>query len=498
MNMQFFGRIRFTIVSCVSISLGLQAGAAAQQQGETRDPIRVIIKPEALTTETLSLSFAPVFKKVAPSVVTVTSTRTVREPASPLRDPFFRRFFDFDEEGGQGRQRGRPRQEEGLGSGVIVSPDGYILSNAHVVEDADEIKVMLADRGEYTAKVIGTDPPTDISVLKIDGTNLPAVTMTDSDKLNVGDIVLAVGNPFGVGQTLTMGIVSAIGRGGFGIVDYEDFIQTDASINPGNSGGALVDSAGRLVGVPTAILSRTGGNLGIGFAIPINMARAVMERVIQEGRVVRGYLGVFVQPLSPDLQKAFKLPDRMGALVGGVLENSPAAKAGLQEGDVIIEMDGKKISEARQLRLLIAQSPPTRQVKFKLLRDGRERTVTATLGELKPDQLAQNEERPRPQSRKPQSSLGIEVEDLNSRLRRQLELTPEIRGAVVASIDPDSSAANAELRPGDVILEVNRQKIRNAQDFIEQTRKAQERVLLRVWSGGGSRYVVVEPARGEH
>jgi len=498
MNMQFFGRIRFIIVSCVCISLGLQAAAAGQQPAETRDPIRVIIKPEALTTETLSLSFAPVFKKVAPSVVTVTSTRTVREPASPLtRDPFLRRFFDFDEEEGQGRQRGRPRQEEGLGSGVIVSPDGYILSNAHVVEDADEIKVMLADRGEYTAKVIGTDPPTDISVLKIDGTNLPAVTMTDSDKLNVGDIVLAVGNPFGVGQTLTMGIVSAIGRGGFGIVDYEDFIQTDASINPGNSGGALVDSAGRLVGVPTAILSRTGGNLGIGFAIPINMARAVMERVIQEGRVVRGYLGVYVQPLSPDLQKAFKLPDRMGALVGGVLEDSPAAKAGLQEGDVIIEMDGKKIVEARQLRLLIAQSPPSRQVKFKLLRDGRERTVTATLGELKSDQLAQNEERPRQESRKPQSALGIQVEDLNSRARRQLELGPEIRGAVVASIDPDSPAANAELRPGDVILEVNRQKIRNAQDFVEQTRNAQDRVLLRVWSGGGSRYVVVEPARGE-
>ena len=498
MNAQLFGTIRWMVLCILCLGPGTHASPGAPQEQEPRDPIRVIIKPEALTTETLSLSFAPVFKKVAPSVVTVTSTRTVREPASPMmRDPFFRRFFDFGEEEESARPRGRPRQEEGLGSGVIVSPDGYILSNAHVVEGADEIKVVLSDRGEYTAKVIGTDPPTDISVLKIDGTNLPAVTMTDSDKLNVGDIVLAVGNPFGVGQTVTMGIVSAIGRGGFGIVDYEDFIQTDASINPGNSGGALVDSAGRLVGVPTAILSRTGGNLGIGFAIPINMARAVMERVIQEGRVIRGYLGVYVQPLSPDLQRAFNLPDRLGALVGGVLEGSPAARAGLQEGDVIIEMDGKKINEARQLRLMIAQTPPDKEVKFKLLRDGRERTVAATLGELKSEQLAESQERPRQQSRKSQTSLGVEVDDVDARMRRQLDLAPDARGAVVTSIDPDSPAAEAELRPGDVILEVNRQKVRSAQDFVEQTRKAQNSVLLRVWSNGGSRYVVVETPRRE-
>jgi serine protease Do len=489
MNVPFLSWARFLAVCyfCAAVFV-----VAAQEPGG-REPLRVIVKPEALNTEMLSLSFAPVFKKVAPTVVTVNSTKTVRDQSPLMRDPFFRRFFDFDGQEDDGSRRPRARQEESLGSGVIISPDGYILSNAHVVEGADEIRVVLSDRGEYIAKVIGTDPPTDISVLKIPATNLPAITMTDSDKLNVGDLVLAVGNPFGVGQTVTMGIVSAVGRGGFGIVDYEDFIQTDASINPGNSGGALVDSAGRLVGVPTAILSRTGGNLGIGFAIPVNMARAVMDRVIQEGRVIRGYLGVYVQPLSPDLQKAFKLPDRTGALVGGVMPGSPAAQSGLQEGDVIIEMDGKKITEARQLRLLIAQTPPNQQVSFKVLRDGRERTLTAKLGELKPDQMAEAGERPRQQGRnKSQTALGIEVDDVDARLRRQLELPADVRGAVIAGIDPESPAAAAELRVGEVIVEANRQRVRNAQDFVELARKAGERLLLRVWSNGGSRYVVVE------
>lgn len=495
---------RYNPLLTITFVCSVLTTAPAAERAALNGEVKTTINTQAVTRETLSLSFAPVFKKVAPSVVTITSTKTVKEQMmrNPLfQDPFFRRFFDFEdeEEGGgeQPRRRPRSRQEESLGSGVIVSADGYIISNSHVVEGADEIKVVLSDQREYSAEVVGTDPPTDISVLKIKGTNLPAMTMTDSDQLQVGDVVLAVGNPFGVGQTLTMGIVSAVGRGGFGIVDYEDFIQTDASINPGNSGGALVDSNGRLVGVPTAILSRTGGNLGIGFAVPINMARAVMNRISTEGRVVRGYLGVYVQPLDPDLQKAFDLPERTGALIGGVLPRSPAAEAGIQEGDVIVEMNGKKVTEARQLRLMIAQTAPDTKITFKLLRDGKERTVAARLDELKTEQMAQAGERPTPTGRKPETSLGMQVGDLDSRVRRQFEVPGEVSGAMVMSVDPDSAAASAGIRPGDVILEANRQKVDDAAEFAALTRKLKGNVLLRVWSGGGSRYVVIEPEAEE-
>ena len=298
-------------------------------------------------------SFAHVVRKVAPSVVTVHSSRTLRvDPRSNpwLNDPFFRRFFGGGEEDDENPSRGSRRRQQGMGSGVVVSADGYILSNNHVVEGADEVTVGFVEGGpRMRAKVVGADPQTDISVLKVDGTNMPALTITDSSNLEVGDLVLAVGNPFGVGQTVTMGIVSAVGRGGFGIVDYEDFIQTDASINPGNSGGPLVDAHGRLVGINTAILSGAGGNIGIGFSVPINMARGVMERIIENGRVIRGFLGVTIQPVTPELAKEFNLPEQTGALIGGVSPDSPAAKAGLQAGDVITDFNGRKVSDSRNL-----------------------------------------------------------------------------------------------------------------------------------------------------
>src|SRR5882724_1863047 len=289
-------------------------------------------------------SFAPIVKKVSPSVVNIYTTKTVREnPAmSPLLDdPFFRQYFGVPLENAP-----RERREQALGSGVIISEDGYILTNNHVVDGADEIKAALADdKTVYDAKVIATDPQTDIAVIKVDAKKLPAIAITDSDLLEVGDTVLAIGNPFGVGQTVTTGIVSAKGRGGMGIVDYEDFIQTDASINPGNSGGALVDIEGRLVGINQSIISRSGGNQGIGFAVPINLARYVMERLITDGKVSRGYLGVIIQPLTPELAKEFKLPENTGALVGEVAPKSPAAEAGLKEGDVIIDFNGKKVTD---------------------------------------------------------------------------------------------------------------------------------------------------------
>ena len=329
------------------------------------------------------LSFASVIKKVAPSVVNIYTAKTVRENprlSQLFEDPFFRQFFGDT----YGYDRvPRERREQSLGSGVIVSEDGYILTSYHVVGGAEEIKVALGDeRIILDARIVGTDPDTDVAVIKVDGQNLPAIAVTDSDKLEVGDIVLAIGDPFGVGQTVTMGIVSAKGRGGIGIVDYEDFIQTDASINPGNSGGALVDVEGRLIGINTAILTRTGGSQGIGFAVPVNLARDVMERLITDGKVRRGYLGVKVQTLTTEEAKRLKLSEQNGALIDEVTRNSPAEEAGLKKGDVIIDFNDKTVTDSRNLRLMAAQTRPGVTVSVKVLRDGKELTVTVKLGEL--------------------------------------------------------------------------------------------------------------------
>ena len=459
------------------------------------------------------ISFAPVAKKVGPSVVNIYSTVTIHERGTmnPLfRDPFFRRFFG-DEFGQQ--MQPRDRKSESLGSGVIVSPDGYILTANHVVEGADTVKVALSDgEKEVDAKVIGTDPPTDVAVLKIEAKKqLPAVTIGDSDKLEVGDIVLALGNPFAVGQTLTMGIVSAVGRGGFGITGYENFIQTDAAINPGNSGGALVDVQGRLVGVNTAILSRSGGFQGVGFAVPINMARFVLDRLITSGKVVRGYLGIIIQPLTPELAKEFNLPDESsGALVGEVSPGSPAAKAGVQDGDVVLDFNGKKVADPRNLQLLVSQTAPGSKVTLRILRSEAghkpyEKAITATLGELPAEALA-GRERASPGERGGQQNMdaleGVEVTDLDQSTRRQLGVPGTVHGALVVNVDPDSTAAEAGLSQGDVIVEINRQAVRNANDAVALSQRVKgDHVLLRVWSRGadgrpgGTRYVVVDNSK---
>jgi serine protease Do len=314
-------------------------------------------------------------------------------------DEFFRRFFGNpgDSRGDSRFRRGQnpssaPRQH-GIGSGVLVTKDGYILTNNHVVDGADEVKVALQDGREFTAKVIGRDPKTEVAVIKIDANNLPVVPMADSDKVEVGDVVLAVGNPFGIGQTVTTGIVSATGRGGALGLDYEDFIQTDAAINPGNSGGALVDAEGRLIGINTAILSRSGGNMGIGFAIPANLVRDVMDSLIKDGHVTRGYLGVLIQDVNPALAKQFKLSENTGgALVGDVTPKSPAEKAGLKNGDVILEFNGKKVADSRQLKLQVARTQPGETAPIKILRDGEEETLQVKVKELPgTDQMAKND-----------------------------------------------------------------------------------------------------------
>ncbi len=359
----------------------LSGEASSGKSAATPPKLNLSETPLARETK-LATSFAPIIKKVAPTVVNVYSTKLVKEGPRMipfLDDPLFRRFFgdDFGDDSRDGR-RPRAREEQSLGSGVIISEDGYILTNNHVVDGADEIKAVLADgKKEFEAKVVGTDPQPDVAVLKVQGRSLPAITVADSDQLEVGDVVIAIGNPFGVGQTVTMGIVSATGRGVgiLGRAGYEDFIQTDASINPGNSGGALVDAEGRLVGLNTAILSRSGGSQGVGFAVPANLARFVMDRIVKDGKVVRGQLGVWIQPVTPELAKEFNLPaDQSGALISQVLPKSPAEEAGLKEGDVVIEFNGKKVTDSRQLRLMVAQCPPKTKVTLRVLRDGKEKS----------------------------------------------------------------------------------------------------------------------------
>ena len=453
-------------------------------------------------------SFAPVVKRVAASVVNIYSTTTVREQAYQhpfLNDPFFRHFFGGDLSGGA-----RTHKEQGLGSGVIISPEGYILTANHVVEGADSVKVALPS-GEFKvdARVVGTDPMTDVALLKIESKKpLAAIVLADSDKLEVGDLVLAVGNPFAVGQTVTMGIVSGLGRGGFGITGYEDFIQTDAAINPGNSGGALVDAQGRLVGINTAILTRSGGSQGVGFAVPVNIARFVMDRLIKEGKVIRGYLGIMPQTLTPGLATLFGLPDdTVGVLVAEVGMNTPAQKAGLQEGDVITEINGRKMTEHRAFQLLVAQATPGSKLTLRLLRgEGggkpKEQVLAATLTAAREEAGASGNEgraKPREGGVAAHDALdGVEVADVDARTRRRLEIPARIRGALVVNVEADSNAAEAGLHPTDVILEIDRHPVGTADEAVKMSEKAAgDQILLRVWSqagdaGGRTRFIIVD------
>jgi serine protease Do len=362
------------------VNLLLLAGELAVSSARAATPPKTSIDDTPLPRDSHpTTSYAPVIKKVSPSVVNIYTSKTLR--LDPALRQYLREMYGLDRVPSE-------RRQQSLGSGIIVSQDGYILTNNHVVEGADEVKVALPDeKTVYDATVVGTDPQTDIAVVKVAAENLPAITFADSGKIEVGDVTLAIGDPFGVGQTVTMGIVSAKDRGGIGITNYEDFIQTDASINPGNSGGALVDAAGRLVGINTAILSRTGGNQGIGFAVPVNLARYVMERIVVDGKVTRGYLGVKIQPITSDTAKQSKLSQPVGALIAEVTPGSPGEQAGLKPGDVVTEFDGKSVTDSRHLQLMVAEKPPGSRVSMKIVREGKEQTLTAQLGEL-PAQIA--------------------------------------------------------------------------------------------------------------
>jgi serine protease Do len=455
-------------------------------------------------------SFAPVVQKVTPAVVKVVTEARIHNTtfsgtgSQPDMDDLMRRFFgdNFDGRRMPGTPRGQhnfrmPRQE-GLGSGVIITKDGYILTNNHVVDGAEQVKVALQDGREFTAKVIGRDPKSDVAVVKIDAKDLPTIPIADSDKVEVGDVVLAIGNPFGIGQTVTTGIVSATGRAGAVGLDYEDFIQTDAAINPGNSGGALVDSQGRLIGINTAILSRSGGNQGIGFAIPSNLARDVAQSLVRDGHVTRGYLGVMIQDVNPALAKEFKLKDNTGALVSDVTEKSPAEKAGLKEGDVIIEFNGKKVADSRHLKLEVARTQPGESVPVKVLRDGATKDLQIAVKEMPgQERLARNDNSSSGDKEDNGTLNGVTIGDLDRQIRQQFDLPGNVRGVVVTDIDPNSPAAEAGLKPGDVIQEINRKPVKTAEEAVKMTEKStnDNRTLLRVWSNGGSHFVVVDESK---
>ncbi|HTM49881.1 MAG TPA: DegQ family serine endoprotease [Bryobacteraceae bacterium] len=439
---------------------GIRLAATGPGGDNPRPTVKVATRSEAASGR----GYSSVVKRVLPAVVNISTSKMTR-PASMnsmegMDDPMFRQFFG--ERFGRGFNAPRQRREKSLGSGVIVSPEGYILTNNHVVDGATDITVTLHDKREMKARLIGADARTDIAVLRIDGAKLPAVTLGDSSKVEVGDVVLAMGNPFGIGQTVTMGIVSAMGRGGLGIEEVEDFIQTDAPINPGNSGGALIDDEGRLVGINTAILSgNSGGNQGIGFAVPINMARHVMNQVVEHGKVERAYLGILPQDVTPAIAKAFNAPDTKGALVGDITADGPASRSELKKGDIIVSINGKPIDTANQLRLMVGEMAPSSNVEMKVLRNGKPLNVTLKLGEF-----PTRAERAGVDRTNPDSALeGVQVQNVTAEVAQELKLPATTKGVVVEQVSPASRAADAGLRPGDVIQEANHQPVKNVGDF---------------------------------
>lgn len=431
---------------------------------------------------------AEVAEVTRPSVVNVSTTSTVTVEETPFgeipNDPFFKKFFG-EEPGGPDKKK--KFKSQALGSGVIVSDDGYILTNNHVVQGAEEIKVIIYDKREFKGKIIGGDAKTDLAVIKINAKDLPVIKFGDSTSLKTGDIIFAVGSPFGLAQTVTMGIVSAVGRSNVGIADYEDFIQTDAAINPGNSGGALVNTNGELVGINTAIFSMSGGYIGIGFAIPTDMAKTVMESIVKNGKVIRGWLGISIQNLTPELAKSLGVKDQGGALVAEVLKGGPAEKAGFKRGDVIIDYDGKKIEDSRELRNMVASTPPGKSVSVRVIRDGKEETLNATVQEFQEKKAAaKNIER--------NTVLrGISVQELTNTIRQNVNIPPDVKGVFVTEVDQDSPAQKSVQR-GDVIQEVNRAPVQTVEDFESAVSKLNEKdsgVLL-IYRNGSSTHVTIK------
>jgi len=423
-------------------------------------------------------SLAPMLQNVIQGVVNIAIVgKKEQVQANPfLDDPMFKRFFNIPQ-----HKQPQQRRSKSLGSGVIVDAEkGYIVTNNHVIEESEEINVTLRNGKQYKAKVIGTDKESDLAVIQIKAENLTAVPMISSETLRVGDFVVAIGNPFGLGQTVTSGIVSALGRSGLGIESYEDFIQTDASINPGNSGGALVNLRGELIGINTAILSRSGANIGIGFAIPTTMVKKIMTQLITHGQIRRGRLGVYIQDLTPELSRAFNIKQQKGAIVARVATGSPAEKAGIREGDIVISLDGKEIKNAAGLRNTVGLLPIGKKVALGIIRDGKSININAVIGEPQEEKQA--------------------AEDLHERLKGavlgELEenhpLFGKVEGVVILSITPNSPAGHAGLQKADVITSINRTPVKNLKDLKAAVKQKNNGILLNIRRGNGGLYLLLQ------
>jgi serine protease Do len=449
------------------------------------------------TLRQLGKAFASIAEKDSPAVVSIKANQAITQTYSgpfgdsPFDDEFFQQFFgrQFRRQQPQQQQR-QPQQRKIIrpvqGSGFIVSQDGYILTNNHVVEDAEKITVTLLDGRELQAKLVGTDPSTEVAVIKVDANNLHALEMANSDTLEVGEWVIAIGNPFGLSHTVTAGIVSAKGRSGLGLSTYEDFIQTDAAINPGNSGGPLVDLDGKVVGINTALVG-PGANVGIGLAIPINMAKGIYDQLVQKGKVVRGFLGVTIQDLTPDLAESFKLKDTKGVVVPDVSPDSAAAKAGLKAGDIVVAFDGQPVEKAAEFQRRVAMKKPGSEVEITVLRDGKKQTLTAKLEERPSgEQSASNT--------KEQASekLGVTVQNLTEDAAKQFGFV-EQKGVLVTDVEPGSPAAMANIQPGSLIQEVNRKSVENVKEFKDAVEAAAKegKIMLRVRYEKSSIFVVL-------
>lgn len=439
-------------------------------------------------------SFAPLAERVMPAVVNINTTKTIEPHGQGARPDPFEEFFGrgFWDRFGGGRRFSR--RSRSLGSGFVIDDDGYIVTNHHVIADADDIDIQFADGGQYTAKVVGTDKKTDLALLKIEPEGrLPTVDLGDSDGLQIGDWVIAVGNPFGLEHTVTAGIVSARDRV-IGAGPYDDFIQTDASINPGNSGGPIFDQRGRVIGIATAIFSRSGGNIGIGFATPINIARTIVDQLRAEGRVVRGWLGVSIQPLKPNLREALGLGDQEGALVADVFEDSPAAKAGLERGDVVIGLDGAPVIEPGAMSRAIAMMRPGTRAQLRVLRDGRKRDVTVTIGRLPDDGERDNDRHGRAAKHDDmQAKLGLALDDLTDTVRAKLGLARDLEGVLVAGIATGGPADEAGLRPGDVVLEIAGAEVTSPRRARKALAGASPPILLLVKRGESTLFLTLSP-----